>query len=169
MTRQVAAVDKDDDDDDVDVNKVKYEFPDAFDELTNANCLFVCGHTYNVGRMKRFEKTWEGKMTGAGKMRFMAYCSSKKDSTKLEWKTDPTIVFQHVHTISRLTTVTQPGRELPFTHDWNMSNIMIVDPPIFLPGGVGQGGRYASAKKGQHLLGPFHELCRFLQSKCTIV
>lgn len=159
MTAPVSRQVKDDNDPAGEDQQVKYTLPDAFAELTMANCLFVCGHTYNVGRLKRLEKTWEGKMKDAGKMRFMAYCASQKDnaalSAKMKWKTDPTIAFQHVHTISRLSSVMQPGREKNYTHDWNMSNITVVDPPIFLPKGVGLNGRFANENKNPRQKSPF--------------
>jgi hypothetical protein len=149
---------------------VTYNLPSAFAELTMDNLLFACGHTYNVGRMKRGEKDWEGKKKGAGKMRFMAYCANQKDDDALaaerNWgESDPTIKLQHIHTISRLSSVTEPGREPPYTHDWNLSHITVVDPPIFLPSGVGQNGRYAN-DKNKHLIGPFHKVCKFLETLC---
>ena len=58
--------------------------------LTEDNTVFVAGHSYNVGLMKYEDKDWEGKSSRTT-AKYLAYCSCKKDNSKLGWVTDPRI------------------------------------------------------------------------------
>ena len=145
-----------------------YPFPAPFDAMTRTNLIFVSGHTRNVGRKVRGEIFYEGKTKGFGKARFMAYCSNQADSKKLEvkmgWEADPTISLSHIHLLCRLTHevsgegYTQEGYPI----DWQYTDAFVLETPIFLPNGVGQGvGRYATFPlngKNKHLEGPFRAL-----------
>ena len=134
-----------------------------FHGISEDNCLFVCGHSYNVGRHVRMTKNWEGKSYRT-RASFMVYCSVQKDDKKLGdsrgWTSDTSIQPSHAYTLSRIGQMRAPGVE-GYDCDWVLEDITILTTPIFLPKGVGmsQTGRYPNVNN-THLHGPWLELQR---------
>ena len=120
--------------------------------LTDDNCVFVSGHSYNVGLMKYADKVREGKSTRT-RAKYLAYCSCKKDNSTLGWVTDPRISPSCIHVLAHITGFRSPGRE-GYKYDWLLGERYVVDPPIPLPKGVGR-GIFFPTKNNNHLHTPF--------------
>lgn len=133
----------------------------VFSEMNCTNTIFVSGHAHNVQRMKRIRhrKTWEGKGSKTT-AEFLAYCSNRQHSK--QWPKTKSIKPGHIHCVAQIIAFTQPGRE-GYLWDWQLQHIHNIDPPILLPGGVGQGGRFANTRN-KHLITPFKQLMKQLKT-----
>ena len=135
----------------------------AFSDLSDLNCGFCVGHSFNVRRLLDHEKTrknYEGKKK-ATTARFIAYCSCKNDNKNLGWKTDSGIKPGCVYAVCKVIGFTKPGRE-GYTVDWDFGHIIEVKPPIPLPKGVGRGTVFFP-RNNPHLQQPFAKLTEFLR------
>ena len=131
-------------------------FDDMVTSLTCDNCVFVCGHSYNVHRKLYQGKLWEGRNCRT-RAKYMAYASVKADKSNLGWPSIPEIAPSSIHLLARITCNEEPGRE-GYKVDWNFDSVFQIDPPIYVHQGVGRFPVYAS--KDNHLYDAFEALKR---------
>ena len=125
--------------------------------LTEGNCVFLCGHSFNVYRKLHTGKTWEGQGRHT-RAKYLAYTSVVADTTTPKWRSMPEITPSSTHILARILSQTSPGRE-KFAVDWNLDMVFQIEPPIYVPGGIGQGPRFPNLKN-KHL----HEAFRVLKA-----
>lgn len=127
---------------------------DMIATLTMDNCVFVCGHSYNVYRKLYCGKLWEGR-NNRTRAKYMAYASVKDDKLTPGWPSVPTIAPSCIHVIARITCNVEPGRE-GYKVDWHFDSMFQIDPPIYVHQGVGRFPVYA--RPDNHLFAAFQAL-----------
>jgi hypothetical protein len=157
------------------------KMPAIFEELTAQNCAFKSNHSYNVGRIVRGRKWWEGARGRPLRAMFMACCSVKQDIQSLIWPTDTYIKPSHLYTLSYIGSFAKPGREYApkkigksrrkWFCDWILQHTYTFNPPIFLPCGVGRGVHYPSDSHSKHISHAYREAYKRIQTGqgCSLV